>query len=281
MTRGATYIWQQPDWLHMTWDQEVVTHALSETNRLRGELMGRVATFGLEEREHSAWECLTQEVVHSSRIEGEELNRDSVRSSLARHLGLSCEGLPAPDHYTDGVVQVMVDAVKHCDAPLDAERLFAWHAALFPEGRSGMHRIAVAQWREGDEPMRVVSGAMGHERVHYEAPPSECVPSMMEELLGWVNGNADIDPVLKAALVHLWFVTIHPFDDGNGRLCRTLTEMMLSRADRTTQRYYSLSSEILRHRKDCTSRLHRRVGWMSRPGCCGSCTHSMGPSVRL
>lgn len=248
--RNVTYIWQQSDWPHMTWDGTYLFHTLAEVNMLRGKLLGRISMFGFEEQNKSLLDSLTQEIVHSAKIEGEDLNRDSVRSSVARQLGLEHEGLPVPDHYTEGVVQVMMDAVKHYSTPLDAERLFSWHAALFPTGRSGIHKIAVAQWREGDEPMQVVSGAMGHEKVHYEAPKSSDVPAMMTELINWINRDESYDPLVKAAVAHLWFVTVHPFDDGNGRLCRTLTELLLSRADQTSQRYYSLSSEILNHRKE-------------------------------
>lgn len=247
--RQATYIWQEPDWPHMRWDNARISGILAEVNLLRGKLLGRVSMFGFEEQNTSMLDSLTQEIVHSAKIEGEELNRDSVRSSVARQLGLEYEGLPASDHYTEGVVEVMMDAVQHYDHPLDAERLFSWHAALFPTGRSGIHKILVGRWREGDEPMQVVSGAMGHEKVHYEAPGSDLVPGMMEAFIDAVNAEDTIDPLVKAAMMHLWFVTVHPFDDGNGRLCRTLTEMLLSRADHTSQRFYSLSSEILNHHK--------------------------------
>ena len=245
----TVYIWQQKDWPHMTWEDESLSSILAETNLLRGKLLGRVAMFGLEEQNHSVLESLTQEIIHSAKIEGEDLNRDSVRSSVALQLGLPYEGLPTPDHYTEGVVQVMMDAVQHYDIPVDANRLFSWHGALFPTGRSGLYQITVAQWRQGKEAMQVVSGPLGHQKVHYEAPESQDVPRMMDELLHWIEDTTNIDPLVKAAVVHLWFVTVHPFDDGNGRLCRTLTELLLSRADKSSQRYYSLSSEILNHRK--------------------------------
>lgn len=250
MREATMYIWQQEDWPHMTWDNACFSNSLAEVNMLRGKLLGRLSMFGFEERNQSMLDSLTQEIVHSARIEGENLNRDSVRSSVARQLGLEYEGLPVPDHYTEGVVQVMLDAVQHYAISLDAERLFSWHAALFPTGRSGIHKVAVAQWRVGDEPMQVVSGALSYEKVHYEAPASKDVPMMMAELMDWINKEESIDPLVKVAVVHLWFVTVHPFDDGNGRLCRTLTELLLSRADQTSQRYYSLSSEILNHRKE-------------------------------
>lgn len=234
----------------MVWDNGALSDLLAEVNLLRGNLLGRVSMFGFEEQNYSVLESLTQEITHSAKIEGEDLNRDSVRSSVARQLGLPYEGLPTPDHYTEGVVEVMMDAVTNYDKALQAERLFAWHAALFPTGQSGMHKITVGQWRVGDAPMQVVSGPMGHEKVHYEAPPSSRVADMMCKLIEWADADIPIDPLVKAAVAHLWFVTVHPFDDGNGRLCRTLTECLLSRADHTSRRYYSLSSEILGQRKD-------------------------------
>ena len=203
-------------------------------------------------------DSLTEEIIHSSEIEGENLNRVSVRSSVARQLGLEHDGLPKTDHYIEGVVQVMLDATQHFQDSLTKERLFGWHSALFPTGYSGMYKITVGDWRKGEEAMQVVSGAMGREKVHYEAPPSFDVPEMMKQLLTWIDdATLGIDPLIKAAVAHLWFVTIHPFDDGNGRLCRTVTEMLLSRADNTSQRYYSLSSEILNHRKDYYTQLEK------------------------
>ena len=245
----AKYIWQHKEWPHMIWKNESLSSILAEVNLLRGKLLGRITMFGFEEQNFSMLESLTQEIVHSAKIEGENLNRDSVRSSVAIQLGLPYEGLPTPDHYTEGVVQVMMDAVQNYTTPVDAERLFSWHGALFPTGRSGLYKITVANWRQGDEAMQVVSGPLGHQKVHYEAPNSIDVPQMMEDLLLWIDEEKNIDPLIKVAVTHLWFVTIHPFDDGNGRLCRTLTELLLSRADNTSQRYYSLSSEILNHRK--------------------------------
>ena len=203
-------------------------------------------------------DSLTEEIIHSSEIEGESLNRDSVRSSVARQLGLEHDGLPKTDHYIEGVVQVMLDATQHFQESLTKKRLFGWHSALFPTGYSGMYKITVGGWRKGKEAMQVVSGAMGRQKVHYEAPPSSDVPRLMRQLLAWIDDTTlGIDPLIKAAVAHLWFVTIHPFDDGNGRLCRTVTEMLLSRADNTSQRYYSLSSEILNHRKDYYTQLEK------------------------
>lgn len=246
---AAIYLWQQENWPHFQWDGASLSSLLAEVNLLRGQLIGRLHTVGIGVQEDTMVETLTQEIIHSSAIEGELLGRDSVRSSVARQLGLERDGLPAENHYIEGVVQVMLTATQHYDSPLTPELLFGWHAALFPTGYSGSYRIDVAQWRRGEAPMQVVSGALGHQKVHYEAPPSPDVPKMMNAFLSWAN-NADvpIDPLVKAAVAHLWFITIHPFDDGNGRIARTLTELFLSRADNTCQRYYSLSSVIAQHR---------------------------------
>ena len=262
---GATqYIWQHTDWPNMTVDIQALAGLVAETNLLRGQLMGRVSMFGFEEQNTSMLETMTSEIVHSSKIEGQTLSADSVRSSLATQLGLKYDGLPVTDHYIEGVVQVMLDATHNFSRPLCNERMFGWHHALFPNGYSGMYKISVGRWREGKEAMQVVSGAMGKERVHYEAPPSEEVPRMMNGLLEWIETNdSKTDPLIKAAIAHLWFVTIHPFDDGNGRICRTITEMLLSRADHTGKRYYSLSSQILQNRKAYYDNLeHAQKGGM-------------------
>lgn len=252
------YIWQDADLRNLTWQDSTFSSILSEVHLLRGKLLGTLSLFGFKEQNDFLLEALTEETVHSSAIEGERLNRDSVRSSVAKHLGLEYEGLPPTDHYIEGVVQIMIDATCHFGEPINEKRLFAWHAALFPTGQSGIYKIGVGRWRVGEEPMQVVSGAMGRQKVHYEAPPSSDVPRMMQHLFEWIeNETAVIDPVVKAAVAHLWFLTIHPFDDGNGRLCRTITEVLLSRADKTAQRYYSLSSEILKHRKDYYAQLEK------------------------
>lgn len=245
----AIYIWQQVSWPKFTWNNSRLITLLSEVRNLEGRVYGLMNGLGLELQNRTSLDVMTQDVLRSCEIEGELLNPDRVRSSIARHLGVEVEGLPEPDHYTDGVVQVMLDAVRNRDEALTHERLFNWHAALFPTGRSGMYHITVASYREGKEPMQVVSGAMGKERVHYEAPSSEVVHDMMTDLLQWVNNEEDIDPILKAAVAHLWFVAIHPFDDGNGRLTRTITDMLLARADGMSHRFYSMSAEIMRERK--------------------------------
>lgn len=245
----AVYIWQQPTWAEFTWDNEKLITLLSEVRNLEGRVLGLMSGLGFSVQNTTSLDVMVEDVLRSSEIEGELLNADRVRSSIARHLGIEVEGLPNPDHYTEGVVQVMLDAVRNSDMPLTHERLFNWHAALFPTGRSGMYPITVAAYRKGAEPMQVVSGAMGREKVHYEAPVSETVPAMMDEFLTWINAEQNVDPILKAAVAHLWFVAIHPFDDGNGRLTRTITDMLLAKADGMPHRFYSMSAEILRERK--------------------------------
>ena len=209
-----------------------------------------MGSLGFDTQSQSSLDMMTEEVLRNNEIEGLQLNPGYVRSSIARHLGLDAVGLPMPDHYTEGVVQVLLDAVQNANSPLTEQRLFNWHAALFPLGRSGIVPIVVADWRQGEEPMQVVSGAIGKEVVHYEAPPSNDVPRQMHLFMEWFNSEPAADPVLKAAIAHLWFVSIHPFEDGNGRLTRTLTDMLLARADRTAQRFYSMSAAILRDRKN-------------------------------
>jgi len=246
---NATWIWQLEDWPHFRWsDAEIVT-PLSRIRAKQGRLMGLMSGLGFDMQLKAGLDTMVEDVIRSSEIEGVLLNADKVRSSVARHLGVDTEGLPEPDHYTEGVVQVMVDAVQNANQELSAQRLFNWHAALFPTGRSGVYPITVADWRHGDEPMQVVSGAMGKERVHYVAPPSQDVPDQMQQLLQWVNQENNVDPVLRAAIVHFWFVAIHPFDDGNGRLTRTITDMLLARADGMPHRYYSMSAAILQRKK--------------------------------
>lgn len=243
------YIWQYPDWPAFRWDSGRILNLLSEVRMVEGRIAGIMESLGFEIQSWTSLDVMTEDVIRSNEIEGVLLNAERVRSSVAKHLGLPTEGLPEPDHYTEGVVQVMIDAVRNCNAELTADRLFNWHAALFPTGRSGMNPITVAGWRRGEEPMQVVSGAYGHEKVHYEAPASADVPREMEVFLDWMNHENTIDPVLKAAVAHLWFVAIHPFDDGNGRLTRTITDMLLTRADGMPHRYYSMSAEIILNKK--------------------------------
>lgn len=249
-TMRPIYIWQYPEWPDFTWDNSRLITLLSEVRNHEGVIKGMVSGLGFDLQSRTALDTMTEDVLRSNEIEGVMLNSDKVRSSIARHLGLDTASLPQPDHYTEGVVQVMMDAVKNCDRPLTHERIFNWHAAMFPTGRSGIYPITVGTYRTGSEPMQIVSGAMGKEKVHYEAPPSDAVPAMMDRFISWVNSeDSDTDPVLKAAAAHLWFVAIHPFDDGNGRLTRTITDMLLSKADGLPLRFYSMSAEILREKK--------------------------------
>ena len=250
MDMRPIYIWQYPEWPSFTWNDSRLISLLSEVRNLEGKIQGMMDGLGFNVQSMTALNVMTEDVLRSNEIEGVILNSDKVRSSIARHLGIDTAGLPQPDHYTEGVVQIMMDAVTNCNKPLTPERLFNWHAALFPTGRSGMYPITVGAYRIGGEPMQIVSGAMGKEKVHYEAPPSEVVPDMMTDFLTWINSdNTVIDPVLKAAVAHLWFVAIHPFDDGNGRLTRTITDMQLAKADGFPLRFYSMSAEILREKK--------------------------------
>ena len=244
------YIWQYPEWPSFTWNDSRLIALLSEVRNLEGKIQGMMGGLGFDVQSMTALNVMTEDVLRSNEIEGVILNSDKVRSSIAKHLGIDTAGLPQPDHYTEGVVQIMMDAVTNCNKPLTPERLFNWHAALFPTGRSGMYPITVGAYRTGSEPMQIVSGAMGKEKVHYEAPPSDVVPDMMTDFLRWINSdNTVTDPVLKAAVAHLWFVAIHPFDDGNGRLTRTITDMQLAKADGFPLRFYSMSAEILREKK--------------------------------
>lgn len=246
--RHSCYIWQRENWPDFRWDSEALLEPMSRLSHLHGLLNGRMSMLGFNEKSQALLSAMTDELISSSEIEGVLLNPKSVRSSLARRLGIEDEGLLAEDHYVEGLVEVMLDAVHNYRAPLTAERLFGWHAALFPLGRSGMHSITVADWRKGEEPMQVVSGAFGHEKVHYEAPASADVPAEMARLIDWCN-SSDQSPFIMAAVAHLWFVTIHPFDDGNGRISRTIADMLLARLDLGSGRYYSMSAEINRNKK--------------------------------
>ena len=255
------YIWQYPEWPSFTWNDSRLIALLSEVRNLEGKIQGMMGGLGFDVQSMTALNVMTEDVLRSNEIEGVILNSDKVRSSIARHLGIDTAGLPQPDHYTEGVVQIMMDAVTNCNKPLTPERLFNWHAALFPTGRSGMYPITVGAYRTGGEPMQIVSGAMGKEKVHYEAPPSDVVPDMMTDFLRWINSdNTVTDPVLKAAVAHLWFVAIHPFDDGNGRLTRTITDMQLAKADGFPLRFYSMSAEILREKKTYYEILEHTTG---------------------
>lgn len=244
----ATYIWQRPDWPDFHWDSEALLAPVTRLSSLLGMMNGQMSMLGLEDKSEAQLTALTKELVDSSGIEGVTLNADSVRSSIARRLGIESGSLSAQDHYVEGLVDVMIDATTSTDKPLSDERLFGWHCALFPTGRSGIYKITVGGWRNGKEPMRVISGTLGREKVHYEAPPSCDVPKEMERFILWCNDSRQ-PPLIKAAIAHLWFVTIHPFDDGNGRLSRTLADMFLAEMDDNRARYYSMSAEINRNKR--------------------------------
>lgn len=242
------YLWQNKCFPNFEWNTDLLMTPLGELHTLQGQLLGRMTALGFEGLAQQV-EAITSEIVGSSRIEGVALNADSVRSSVARHLGIENAGTVRTDHYTEGVVNVMMQATKEYRSPLTSERMFGWHAAFFPTGYSDGYKITVADWRTGEEPMQVVSGAMGREKIHFVAPPSDMVPAMMEQFIQWCNSDDNTDPILRAAIAHLWLVTIHPFDDGNGRMARIITEMMLARADKTGKRFYSLSAQIEQKRK--------------------------------
>ena len=245
------YLWKKPDWPTFIWDERSLARLLAEVSREQGRLLGKMEALGFELRSEAHLRTLIEDVVKSSEIEGETLARDQVKSSIARRLGMDVSGLVSANRNVEGVVEMMLDATgKYSDA-LTEERLFAWHASLFPTGRSGMNKIRVGNWRDDSRgPMQVVSGPVGREKVHYEAPSADRVPDEMTKFLHWFEQPGDIDPLLMAGLAHLWFVTIHPFDDGNGRIARAIMDMALARSEKTGQRFYSMSAQILLEHKD-------------------------------
>jgi Fic family protein len=244
-----TYIHQLPGWPNFSWDDKGLAVLLAKVRNRQGRLVGRMEALGFTLRSEAVLQTLTQDVVKSSEIEGESLDTDQVRSSIACRLGMDIGALTPADRNVEGVVEMMLDATQKYDAPLTTERLFGWHAALFPTGRSGMHKIAVGAWRDGTSgPMQVVSGPIGKQRVHYEAPAAPRLDAEMKAFVEWFENKTDIDPVLKAGIAHLWFVTIHPFDDGNGRIARAIADMALARSDHSAQRFYSMSAQIRRER---------------------------------
>lgn len=241
------YIWQNKDWPNFRWDTNILLPALSECRLLQGKLLSRVSSLGLALGREAQAEIVVEEAVKTSAIEGERLSRESVRSSVARRLGLPSAGLPA-DRHADGLVSILLDAAQNFDMPLTAERLHGWHAALFPAGYSGLHKVRAGEWR-GDEPMRVVSGPVGRETVHFEAPPVDCVDGEMRRFFRWwKDEKGKLEGVLRAAVAHFYFITIHPYEDGNGRLARALTDLALAQDDRQAVRYYSLSAQIMAER---------------------------------
>ena len=252
------YIHQRSGWPRFHWDQDGLANQLAAVRHRQGRLIGRMEALGFRLREEAVLSTLTQDVLKSSEIEGDILDIDQVRSSLARRLGLDIGALAPTDRHVEGVVEMMLDATQKYQDPLTKERLFGWHASLFPTGRKGMQKIRVGAWRNDKSgPMQVVSGPIGKERVHYEAPPAKQLPAEMSQFLKWFNGKATIDPVLRAALAHLWFVTIHPFDDGNGRIARPIADMELARSEQSPKRFYSMSAQIRIERNDYYDMLER------------------------
>lgn len=236
------YLHEREHWWKFTYDSDKVMTELGKVRAKQGLMLGRMSSLGFDFQEDALLSTLSQELVSSSEIEGETLDRQQVRSSIARRLGIETVGMVGTSHYVEGVVEMLLDATQRYADPLTNERLYGWHNVLFPSGMSGLYKIEVARYRSGE--MQVVSGAMGKEKVHYEAPKPERVPQEMERFIGWINAEVEMDEVVKAAIAHLWFVTIHPFDDGNGRIARALTDMMLARSERTSKRFYSMSAEI-------------------------------------
>lgn len=250
------YIWENKNWTDFSWNSEELLPVLGKVRQAQGTILVRVRLLGASLTGQAQAEILTEETIKTSAIEGEILKRDSVRSSVARHLGLSQAGLPKVDRHIDGLVEILFDATTHYDKPLTAKRLQGWHAALFPTGYSGLSKIRVGKWRT--KPMQVVSGPVGKEKVHFQAPPPEALEKEMKQfLLWWDKSQGSMEGFLRAAIAHFWFVTIHPFDDGNGRIARALTDMALAQDEQLHMRFYSLSSQIMEERSDYYDILER------------------------
>ncbi len=253
------WIHEKKDWHNFIWDDETLLSSLAEARHQQGRLLGKLEVFGCPIRQEASLNILTIDVVTSSAIEGEKLDAAEVRFSIARRLGIPLQKELPVDRDVGGVVDMMLDATQNFDQPLTADRLFDWHAALFPTGRSGMHRITVAAWRpEEAGAIKVVSGPRGHEKVHYEAPEASRLCSEMTKFLSWFEADLKLDPVLKAGIAHLWFVTIHPFEDGNGRIARAIEAMALAKADGTPNRFYSMSRQLEKERKEYYAQLERQ-----------------------
>jgi Fic family protein len=249
--RRLMHIHENKNWPNFFWDSQKLANLLAEIRHRQGKMLGRMEALGFSVRTEATLDNLTLEVVKSSEIEGEILDINQVRSSIARRLGIEVAGLVSSDRHVDGVVDMMLDATQSFEKPLSEERLYGWQAALFPTGRSGLSKITVGAWRTGENgPMQVISGAYGKEKVHFEAPEASRLPNEMAAFLDWFNAANDLDPVLKSAIAHLWFVTVHPFEDGNGRVARAIADMQLARADKTAQRFYSMSAQIRLERND-------------------------------
>ncbi|MDP1874838.1 Fic family protein [Phenylobacterium sp.] len=244
------YIHERENWPEFRWDTDALLQQLSAVRYRQGRLFGRMEALGFELRAEALLETLTEDVIKSSEIEGEILDKDQVRSSIARRLGMDAGGAVEADRNVEGVVEMMLDATQNFARPLTVDRLFGWHASLFPTGYSGVSKLTVGAWRPAEvDPMQVVSGAYGRQKVHFEAPAGKRLSEEMDGFLSWFDGDATIDPVLKAAVAHLWFVTIHPFEDGNGRIARAIADMTLARSEGSPQRFYSMSAQIQLERK--------------------------------
>jgi len=248
---GTQYIYRLAEWPRFRWNTERVARRVAEVRHRQGKLIGHMEALGFLVRQNAELETLTTDVVKTSEIEGERLDPGQVRSSVARRLGMEIGGLTPADRHVDGIVEMMLDATSCYDEPLTAERLFGWHSSLFPGGRSGLAGITTGAWRDDRKgPMQVVSGPFGREQVHYQAPAAEDLDHEMEIFLAWFNGSTAMEPVSKAALAHLWFVTVHPFDDGNGRIARAIADMALARSENSPQRFYSMSAQIRLERNE-------------------------------
>jgi Fic family protein len=241
------YIYEYKNWTDFTWRETAINAIFGEVRNLQGKIIGQMNTLGFATKEEATLTTLTLDVIKSSEIEGEKLDYDQVRSSIARRLGINIAGLVPANRNVEGIVEMMLDATQNYLKPLTNKRLFGWHSALFPTGHSGMLKIEVGRYRSAE--MQIVSGAMGKEKIHYVAIPANRVKEEMDKFLKWFNNNSPFDPVLKSAIAHFWYIIIHPFDDGNGRIARAISDLMLARADKTTERYYSMSSQILVERK--------------------------------
>jgi Fic family protein len=246
----SNYIYQNADWPKFKWDNERLLPILGKVRNMQGKIVGKMDALGFDLRNEASLETITQDVLKSSEIEGELLNPSQVRSSIAIRLGVEISGIIASDRNVEGVVDMMLDATQNFIDPLSAQRLYNWHHALFPAGRSGMYTIQAGSWRnDANGPMQVISGTYGKQKVHFQAPDAKNIPDQMSRFIKWFNSDNSLDDVFKAGIAHLWFITLHPFDDGNGRIARAITDMQLTRADSVPQRFYSMSSQIQKERK--------------------------------
>ncbi|MGB1307452.1 MAG: Fic family protein [Oceanihabitans sp.] len=243
----AKYIYQNKNWTNFHWQDNAINAVFGQVRNLQGKIIGQMDAVGFSVKEETTLATLTLDIIKSSEIEGEQLNYEQVRSSIARRLGMDVAGLVPSNRDVEGVVEMMLDATQHYIQPLTEDRLFGWHSALFPSGRSGMYKIEVGKYRTGE--MQVVSGALGKEKIHYHAPAPKLVKSEMDKFLKWFNENNELDLVLKAAIAHFWFIIIHPFDDGNGRIARAISDLLLARSDKSSERFYSMSNQMLVERK--------------------------------